>query len=135
MASTFTTERIDRKIETVRDLDTVRVGTVARSVGEAYLRRHAVTYRSFPFAIYAVKALRRGEIDAVVFEKVALKAMVDDYGWNEIHILRQNFDTLRYAFLLPERSPYEEAINRAVLKVVQGKQWKQIETRYLGVSF
>jgi polar amino acid transport system substrate-binding protein len=84
--------------------------------------------------IQAMKALRRGDVQALVYEKPILGHMITEYGWRELQVLPHTLAVRDYAIALPTDSPLKEPINRALLKVVQGPDWKDLVRRYVGAT-
>jgi polar amino acid transport system substrate-binding protein len=82
--------------------------------------------------IQASKALQRGDVDALIYEKAILGHMIQEYAWRELQILPHTLAVRDYAIALPTDSPLKEPINRALLKIVQGAQWKDVVQRYVG---
>jgi polar amino acid transport system substrate-binding protein len=131
LASSFVVERLQSNISGPSDLPRVKVGVVAGSEGEVWARQYGLTTRSYPFVIQASKALRRGEIDALIFERAVLAHMMREYGWSDLTILPQPLATSAYAIVLPPDSPRKEMLNRAVLRVVYSPEWRSTLRQYL----
>jgi hypothetical protein len=62
--------------------------------------------RRYPFVIQTCKALQRGDVEAVVYDKTILGHMIKDYGWHELDVLPQTLAVHDYAIALPECRPY-----------------------------
>ena len=74
--------------------------------------------------IQASKALQRGDVEALIYERAILGHMIKEYGWRELHVLPHTLAVRDYAIALPTDSPIKEPINRALLKVVHRPDWK-----------
>jgi polar amino acid transport system substrate-binding protein len=112
----------------------VRVAGVSGTAGELWLKAQGFRARSYPFVIQAMKALRRGDVQALVYEKPILGHMITEYGWRELQVLPHTLAVRDYAIALPTDSPLKEPINRALLRVVQGPDWKDLVRRYVGAT-
>jgi polar amino acid transport system substrate-binding protein len=82
--------------------------------------------------IQAIKALQRGDVQALVYEKAILGHMIKEYGWRELQVLPHTLAVRDYAIALPTDSPIKEAVNRSLLKVVHRPDWKDLVQRYVG---
>jgi ABC-type amino acid transport substrate-binding protein len=134
MASSFTAEKLQQEISSPDDLTWVRIGTVSDSRGDQFLSEHGYRLRRYPFVIQACKALQRGEVEAVVFDKAILHHMVQEYGWNDVAILPQSVLVQDYAVALPEDSPLREPINRALLRAIHDPLWGGTVRRFVGTQ-
>jgi polar amino acid transport system substrate-binding protein len=90
--------------------------------------------RSYPFIIQACKALLRGEIEAVVYNKAILDYMIKDYGWRELAVLPHTLLVEDYAIVLPTGSELREPMNRALLQALCSPAWKTAPQRYINVA-
>jgi polar amino acid transport system substrate-binding protein len=134
LASSFVVHRLTAVVTSPEDLRRVRVAGVAGTSGELWLNAQGVRARSYPFVIQAVKALRRGDVQALIYEKPILGHMITEYGWRELQVLPHTLAVRDYAIALPTDSPLKEQINRALLKIVQGPDWKDVVRRYVGAT-
>jgi ABC-type amino acid transport substrate-binding protein len=132
LASTFVVGRLRSAVNGPADLARVGVATVSGTMGEQWLSAQGLNARSYPFAIQAVKALQRGDVQALVYEKAMIGYMAKQYGWNDLQVLPHTLAVREYAIVLPIDSAIKRPINRALLKVVHGAGWKDIVQHYLG---
>lgn len=134
LASSFVVGRLRTGIAGPEDLPKARIGVVAGSAGEHWATLQGLKPRSFPFVIQASRALQRGEIEALVFERAILGHMMREYGWTDLQILPQTLAVRDYAVAFPVGSALREDVNRAVLKVTQHGSWEPLVQRYVGTS-
>jgi polar amino acid transport system substrate-binding protein len=132
LASSFVVGRLKAGISGPDDLARVRVAAVSGTTGEQWLNAQGLNTRTYPFVIQAMKALQRGEVQALVYEKAILGYMIKEYGWNELRVLPHTLAVREYAIALPNNSPIKKSINLALLKVIHGPAWNDIVQRYLG---
>ena len=109
-----------------------RMASVSGTTGEEWLNAQGVAARTYPFVIQGVKALQRGDVQALVHERPILGYMIKEYGWRELELLPHTLAVRDYAIALPTDSPLKEPINRALLKIVHRADWKDLVQRYVG---
>jgi polar amino acid transport system substrate-binding protein len=134
MASSFVVNRLKTGITGPGDLPHARVAAVSGTAGEQWLAALGLHARTYPFVIQASKALQRGDVEALIYERAILGHMIKQYGWRELHILPDTLAVRDYAIALPFDSPIKESINRALLKVVQQPAWSDVVQRYVGAT-
>ena len=134
MASSFVVKGLKIGITGPDDLQRARVAAVAGTAGEQWLRTQGLTARTYPFVIQASKALQRGDVQALVYEKAILGHMTKEFGWRTLHLLPHTLAVRDYAIALPTDSPIKEAVNLALLKVIHRPDWKDTLQRYVGAT-
>jgi polar amino acid transport system substrate-binding protein len=134
LASSFTVVRLQQSVNGPEDLPWARVAVVAGTRGEELLAAHGLQPRAYPFIIQACKALLRGEIEAVVYNKAILDYMIKDYGWKELAVLPHTLLVEDYAVVLPTGSELRELMNRALLQALYSPAWKTLLQRYVNVA-
>ncbi len=130
LSATLTAERIVSRVTTVADLSKVRVGNVADSASIGPLHALGVRPIGYPDIESGLAALTAGKIDAFVHDEPILVWLRDSVEGVTIAPLR--FAPEDYAIVLPEDSPYREAINQALLEVLASDQWPVTLRYYLG---
>jgi polar amino acid transport system substrate-binding protein len=134
LASAFTAVRLQPSFDGPTDLAWARVAVVTGTSGEELLHSQGRQVRAYPFVIQACKALQRGEVEAVVYNKAILSYMIKDYGWKELSVLPHTLVVEDYAMILPSGSPLRESINRAVLHIIYSTGWKATVQRYMATD-
>ncbi|MFM9974159.1 MAG: transporter substrate-binding domain-containing protein [Beijerinckiaceae bacterium] len=134
LASSFVVGKLKSGITGPADLPGARIGVVGGSGGEQWLSAQGIASRSYPFVIQAVRALQRGDLDAVVFERAVLGHMIKAYDWKDLQILPQTMAIRDYAIALPTGSALREEINRALLIVVQRREWRDTVQKHVGAK-
>lgn len=132
ITSALTIRQLQGSVQSVTDLSKVRVGMVASSSTEEVLNRIRVNYKAYPTAKEGLEAVRRGEIDAFVYDRPLLAWIVNQDFRFTIQLLDVSFDPQHYAFALPQDSPFRKALSISILKSVQSSWWDDILYRYLG---
>lgn len=134
LASSFVVNRLKTGVTGPADLPRARVAAVTGTAGEEWLGTQGLPARSYPFVIQASKALQRGDVEALIYERAILGHMIKEYGWRELQILPHALAVRDYAIALPTESPLKEQVNRALLKVTQRPDWKDVVQRYVGAT-
>ncbi|CAG7857719.1 hypothetical protein MCAMS1_02651 [biofilm metagenome] len=133
LVSSLTLSGMGNSINEPNDLKFSRVGSIPGTTGEAWLKAKNISVkRHYSFAIQACKALQKDEVEAVVYDKAILKAMIIAYGWNDLVLLPQTVAAQSYAIALPSGQTTKEAINNALLRVVSKPEWTLLVERTIG---
>jgi ABC-type amino acid transport substrate-binding protein len=113
------------------DLKIARVGTVARSSSEEFLREERIApnvYKDLPMAL---SQLAEGNLDAVVYDlpllAYYLSRGVADSG---ITVLPQSVTVQHYAFAVPSNSALREPLNRLIPEYIATDRWRQLAEQY-----
>lgn len=132
LASAFVVNRLKTSITGPGDLPRARIAVVSGTAGEQWSDAQGLKARAYPFVVQASKALQRGDVEVLVYERAILGHMIKEYGWRDLQVLPHTLAVRDYAFALPTNSPLKEPINRALLKVVHQPDWKERVQRYVG---
>ena len=132
IASSLTAARIETMVQGEQDLNRVKVATVENSTSEAYLNsifiRKMATY---PNIEEAMKALAKGECDAVVYDSPIIKYLLKEQWADRLTVLPRNILRQDYGIGLPSKSELREPINQALLERVQTKEWEDGLSKYM----
>lgn len=132
IAASLTVSELETNVTGPGDLPQARVGAIAGSTGSAYLEKRELKYQPFATAEEGLQALNEEKIDAMVHDAPILKYMtLNDFN-AELLVLPELIDKEFYGIALPAQSPYREELNRALLEVLSGPEWKIIVGKYLG---
>ncbi len=118
ITTSLTLGRLEAKVSGPEDLGKLRVGTVAASTSETFLRDARLNYRSFSDVNAGLEAIVRGEIEALVYDEPALATLIADKYADHIVLLPHSFQRQDYAFALPTGSTLREPINRILARRV-----------------
>jgi ABC-type amino acid transport substrate-binding protein len=133
ITSLLTTKQLQGLVHGVDDLRSVRVGTVAGTAAAETLKTMRIKSRAFPTAAEGVAAVRRGTLDAFVFDRALLAWTVQQGGAAGIQLLDTTFDPQNYALVLPNGSPLRKPVSVLQLAAMQSNWWQEASFRYLGV--
>lgn len=134
LSSQLTISGLESAVSGPGDLPRVTVGTVERSAGWKYCERRSMTCRMYPDAEASLRALARGEVDAVVYEAPILQYHVSRTWPDALLVLPGTFDNHGYGFGLAPDSQAREALNRALLDFVGTDAYRTLLKSYLGAA-
>lgn len=132
IASAFTVSRLNAVVRDLSDLPKVRVGGVAGTTGERFLRSARIEVRDHPTAQAALQALANRRIDAVVHDEAILRYLVKQGFRDQVQVLPQTVRKQDYAIGLPYGSRLRKPINAALLSIVREDSWGDTLYDYLG---
>lgn len=134
IASALTVNRLESAIRGPDDLARVRTATVAGSTSAAYLERRDIAFRPVASPLEGLRAVARGEVDAMVYDAPVLQYLVKEELDESVLILPSTFERQDYSFALPSLSPLREELNRALLDELRTESWRDILARYVDVE-
>lgn len=132
IASAFTVSQLESPVHGPADLAGVRVGTVSASTSDSYLREQFIGFRQYPTTRAGLEAVRRGEIDAMVYDAPLLRYRIKEEFDDDLDVLPVTFERQDYSIALPLRSPLRKPVNEIILDTIAGPAWQEILYRYLG---
>jgi ABC-type amino acid transport substrate-binding protein len=134
ITSLLTTKQLQGLVHGVDDLRSVRVGTVAGTAAAETLKTMRIKSRTLPTAAEGIDAIRRGRLDAFVFDRALLAWTVQQGGSSGVQLLDTTFDPQNYALVLPNGSPLRKPVSVAQLAAMQTNWWQEASFRYLGTK-
>jgi ABC-type amino acid transport substrate-binding protein len=132
VTSSLTLASLEGKVRGAQDLDSVRVGTVAMSTGDAYLTHRRFNFARYPDLHQGLDALLAGKLDAFVFDQPTLRYLAAKDYHGDLAVLPDFLRGENYALTFPDKSPLREPVNMALLKVMRSERWRSILYEYLG---
>ncbi len=131
IASTLTVGGMGSEVRGLRDLQTVRVGTMAGSDAQSYLVKRGVeAVVPFDSEQDGLQSLVEAKIDAFVYDASTLAYLEKTEFRGRIEVLPKTFDHRFVSFALPRGSAMREPLNRAILKIMASDEWTKILARY-----
>ena len=132
MSASLTAEKLTGNVRGQHDLPYVRVGSVSQS--ETIRRLNGSGIAPVPFATErdGLQAIVDNQIDAFVFDELVLKHIVNTDFPGRVKMLANTFDHYYISMGISNGSPLREAINRALLKIMEDDAWPRLLERYLG---
>lgn len=132
IATALTVDRLSGKVRNQNDLFNVRTATVSNSTSEHYLKQRGIRYQGLSDLPEALDALARGRFDAVVYDAPILKYRVRENHAETVNVLPITFERQGYGIALPAGSKHREAMNRAMLGILNTSKWDKLLNKYLG---
>ncbi|MGD8395061.1 MAG: transporter substrate-binding domain-containing protein [Candidatus Eiseniibacteriota bacterium] len=132
IASSLTIGELESRIQGPDDLTGKRVGTVAASTSDTWLADRQIAARHQPTIADAVRALARGELDAVVYDAPILMYLAQTKTGGAVRVLPRLLEHQDYAFALRSGSALREPLNQELLRQLAEPAWDAIRVRYLG---
>jgi polar amino acid transport system substrate-binding protein len=131
LTSALTTKRLHGAVDSIADLEHVRVGVVQGVATEDALSRKRIKFRAFASLSQGFGALQGGSIDALVHDRPILAWMIRQGGLTA-ELTDVTFEPQSYAIALRNDRTLRKELNVELLKAEQSDWWKDILFRYLG---
>ncbi|MBC8044951.1 MAG: transporter substrate-binding domain-containing protein [Rhizobacter sp.] len=133
IAATLTSAQLTSQIQDLNDLRRVRVGTVAGSSSEAFLKSQQIAYTAFPKTILALQQIADEKLDAVVADAPIMRYLVlNDLPNGNLMVLPKILKYESYGFGLRAGSPLREELNRVLLEKLREPRWEEQFSFYSG---
>jgi polar amino acid transport system substrate-binding protein len=132
MTTTLTVSRLESSIKGPKDLANKKVGSVANSTSDAYLKDQGIAVKHYPNVLASLQGVAKGEVDAAVYDAPIMRYLAKSKLRGKVRVLSVTFERQDYGFALPNNSPLREEINRILLKKISQSSYKNIVKRYLG---
>lgn len=121
-------------ISDISHLDGRRVGTVAGSTAETFLRDIRLEPTTYTFFEEAASDLLNGAIDAIVYDQPVLLHYAAREGRGRVRTAGQLFVQEYYGIALGQGSPWRERVNRALLRLDETGIYDAIYNRWFSSS-
>jgi polar amino acid transport system substrate-binding protein len=132
LSSVLTLNQLRGNVHNEADLRYVRAAAIAGTETTEYLDRERIAHQDFSNPEAGLLALRKGNIDAVVYDRPILQWLVNEHFSGTLRVLPTTFDPQVYAIALPSGSNLRTPINLALLDAVRSDWWQETVSRYLG---
>jgi len=106
------------------------IGAVRGSTAEQYLLDMRYKVKAFKDLDTTLKAVESKKVVAMVHDLPVLRYTSDSEKYQVIPI--EGAPIQYYSFPLPKNSPYREAFNRSLLRIIASEKWQQKIVKYLG---
>ena len=116
------------------DLPGVKVGTIAGSTGETWLRNNKAKVSPYPDVPSAVAGLNSGEIKAVVYDAPVLRYYLSKRIGTRLRLVGPTFEKQFYGIGLQQESPLRLPINRALLALNERGFMEELQKKWFGSS-
>ncbi len=133
IASSLTMNRISSASNRIQDFKERRLGTVANSGTEGWLRDNFYNQRqAFPIIEDATALLLKGELDAVAYDRAILQYQLQQDTTHQMQLLDIEFYPQFYAMGMRQRLPdsLETELSVAILEATESMDWKVLLAEY-----
>jgi polar amino acid transport system substrate-binding protein len=128
----FTLERLQYHIQNARDLMNRRVATKANTAVVATCENIGANVTGMKDLKDAIIALKRGHVDAVVFDAPTLYYHEHTEADHELLILGNHFAMQTYGFALKHNSALRNSINIAILETIENGTYESLYKKWFG---
>jgi polar amino acid transport system substrate-binding protein len=125
IASALTVGALDSPIQGPEDVRGMRVATVAGSSSVDWLAGKGISYSPAANVEEALELLRTKQTDAVIYDAPILDFYVRSDPSGSLIVVDRRFDFHWYAFALPPGSKVTEKLNREILEITAGEDWRK----------
>lgn len=132
LTANLTVAKFDAKINTPADLVGKRVCTVAQTAPASYLRSIGVRADEVPTIDDCYTDLKRGELDAVVFDAPVLRFFVAHEGAGFAQIVGTIFEPEDYGVAFPNGSQLRKQFDRGLLSIREDGTYALIKQKWFG---
>lgn len=134
ITTAMTTRELRGVVHSASDLASVRVGILAGTASEEYMKRARIPYRIYPGLDEALRAVERHQIDAFVHDKPILAWYVREHFASTVEMVDTVFNPQTYGIALSSGSPLRVPITIDLLRAIETEWWLQTQFKYLGVT-
>jgi ABC-type amino acid transport substrate-binding protein len=114
------------------DLPGVKVGTIAGSTAETWLRNNKAKVSPYPDVPSAIAALNSGDIKAVVYDAPVLRYYLSKRIGSRLRLVGPTFEKQFYGIGLQQESPLRLPINRALLALNERGFMEELQKKWFG---
>ena len=132
ITSSLTVSQLESVVKGPEDLPRVTVGTVVNTTSESYLEQIRISYLPYTTPREGLIALKKGDIDALVYDAPILRYYIHRDFSGSLHVLPKLMLRQNYGIALPANSPLREQINVVLLQKIRQKAWQDKIVQYLG---
>jgi ABC-type amino acid transport substrate-binding protein len=134
ITSSLTVDRLQSRVDDLRDLKNDAIAVVGDSTSAIYLKTHGHRIESFATLDQALDSVSRGEFVAMVHDAPIIQhaLMSNPKRYQGLEVLSMSFESQSYAIGLVPGSALREGINRALLKRISEDRWERTLQSYLG---
>lgn len=134
VTSVITVEQIRGSINNLSDLRGRAVVTLKDSTSEAALRDRGINPVTRRNVDEAYRALLEGRAEAMVYDAPVLMYYAANAGAGQVNIVGSIFNEESYGIALPQGDPYREAINLAILEIIEDGTYQDLYMSYFGAA-
>jgi polar amino acid transport system substrate-binding protein len=131
LVSRLTADRVEsRDLAASIDLNGRKLAAVAHSSGAEYLEEMHLPYTKYKDLPDALDSLAKGQSNVVVNSVGALQYFIAKRYAKVVEIPQGLLAPAYMAIALPEHSPIKRPIDRALIKITNGPEWRTLEEKF-----
>jgi ABC-type amino acid transport substrate-binding protein len=134
VTTSLTVQQLHSSIQRPDDLPGKKVGTVPGTVAADYLRKIGAELTEVTSADQGFDLLKRGEIQAIVFDAPTLQYWAAKRGKGTVQVVGPVFRPEKYGIAVPQGSPLRKAINEALLTLYDDGKYDEIRGKWFAPS-
>ena len=132
ITSSLTVSQLGSVVKGPEDLPRVTVGTIINTTSESHLEQIHISYLPYRTPREGLIALKKGEIDALVYDAPMLRYYIHQDYPGSLHVLPKRLLRQDYGIALTSNSPLREQINIVLLQKIRENAWQDKIIQYLG---
>jgi ABC-type amino acid transport substrate-binding protein len=132
LSSDLTMQSLKSNITGPQDLRGRRVAVVNGTTSFHFMQKAHAYIDVFERVEEALEALRKGDVEAVVYDAPNLLYYANGEGKGKVTVVGKIFEPQNYGLALPQGSPLREKINLAILKLIESGELGRIKMKWFG---
>jgi len=132
VSSTATVQELHGLINGPQDLFGKKVATVEKSTAADYLAEQGIGAVSVEDVEIAYPLLESGKVDAIVYDAPVLQHYASRSGKGKVKVVGLLFEEQNYGIAIQVKSPYREAINIALLRLIETGAYEEVSKKWFG---
>ena len=132
VTSITTVEQLQNDINSIHDINGRRIVTIEGSTSEDLLQEKLIPYQTVTTIQEAFTLLLSEKTDAIISDKAALLYYANREGEGRVEVINELLDREGYAIALPDGSPYQEAIDQAILDIISDGTFDELYVQWFG---
>lgn len=134
IASSLTTDRLERLIEGPDDLSGLTTGSINNSASDTWLTIHGVDFVPFQSVQAGIEGVAAGDIRSFVYDRPLLRYLVEKSYSDTTELVPGTFGRQDYGIVFPQGSKWREPLNRELLTYLETNEWIVLQRRWLGAG-
>jgi polar amino acid transport system substrate-binding protein len=130
VTSSLTVQQLQSSIRGPDDLPGKVVITSPGSIAAAWLQEHGLPFRPVTTADEALRLLRSGEAQAVVYDAPTLRYWAKTFGLDQMLVVGPVFHPEKYGIAVAPGSPLRKEINAVLLEMLVDGTYEEINRRW-----
>jgi len=131
ITTSLTINELRGKVRGLNDLHNAKVGSVSQSEGFDFLTKQGIAAIPFERIQDGLEAVASRKIDAFVLNEQVLTYQVKKDFPGRVQVLPAIYDAYFVSIAMPQNSSLRKPINKALLKLMQTKNWIELHNRYI----